>query len=319
MADLEERGVAIAQTRAKQDLVTRPRAVLRRNTVLPFNAKSGWGTLTSVETINTPEPTSIPPIMRLQNQRVLGASRSAFLGRFRHDAVPQRQYICERSGVRFFPPSSKVPSHRLLFRYSVGQLFEETCRPQKRLEAGHHLISPYFASGLPQQREHGRSDREAVPQPESVRRSLTAKHFSKPETRVRPNRPKSEVEVPKDEALSRFDASLRHTRSISMCSQSSGHVPEASVPPLPLDVARLKTEEQRKSLLSRSPSNISVDSFESVGISILATRSSPIMSRTRNPRLYAVSKRDWRNSMITGPRPLQDTISLHSKNQRSQG
>ena len=64
LKDLEERGVVLAQANAlesKSGTITRPRAVLRRNTVLPFNSRSGWGTLPSVETINPLEPSLIPP------------------------------------------------------------------------------------------------------------------------------------------------------------------------------------------------------------------------------------------------------------------
>jgi hypothetical protein len=63
LADLEERGVMIAhaQKEARKETVSRPRAVLRRNTVLPFNrTSSGWGALTSVETFRSAESTTTP-------------------------------------------------------------------------------------------------------------------------------------------------------------------------------------------------------------------------------------------------------------------
>jgi hypothetical protein len=60
LADLDERGFTItqAQKEAKLNEVARPRAVLRRNTILPFNAKSGWGALPSVETIGSAAPST---------------------------------------------------------------------------------------------------------------------------------------------------------------------------------------------------------------------------------------------------------------------
>ncbi|OSS46733.1 hypothetical protein B5807_08802 [Epicoccum nigrum] len=63
LADLDERGFTItkAQKEAKLNEVARPRAVLRRNTILPFNAKSGWGALPSVETIGSAAPPTNGP------------------------------------------------------------------------------------------------------------------------------------------------------------------------------------------------------------------------------------------------------------------
>jgi hypothetical protein len=62
LADLEDRGTMMAQSQnnGERGTVTRPRAVLRRKTILPFNSKSGWGTLPSVETVNLPEPQEVP-------------------------------------------------------------------------------------------------------------------------------------------------------------------------------------------------------------------------------------------------------------------
>jgi hypothetical protein len=63
LADLEERGVKItqAQKEARKESVPRPRVVLRRNTVLPFNrTSSGWGALTSVETFRSTESMTVP-------------------------------------------------------------------------------------------------------------------------------------------------------------------------------------------------------------------------------------------------------------------
>jgi hypothetical protein len=45
-----------AQKEARKESVARPRAVLRRNTVLPFNRTlSGWGAIASVETFRSAE------------------------------------------------------------------------------------------------------------------------------------------------------------------------------------------------------------------------------------------------------------------------
>lgn len=195
MTDLEERGFTIAHIRSldqKQDGVARPRAVLQRNTVLPSNTRSGWGTLPSVETNKIESSASAP--------------------------------------AHYVPPNNE------------------------RIDTSPH--------GL--------------------------------------------------------DVSDRRERSTSMCNQSSGHASEVPGPPLPLEAARLKSDGGSRSAFSRSTSRLSIFSFETAGSSILATLSSLIMPRSRNFRMHAVSKREWRHSTATGPRPLRHSFSWHSRGQRSQ-
>jgi hypothetical protein len=60
LADLEARGISTVQAQGEaRDSVARPRAVLRRNSALPYNKNSGWGTLTSVETFKSGETSGV--------------------------------------------------------------------------------------------------------------------------------------------------------------------------------------------------------------------------------------------------------------------
>ncbi|KAF2871322.1 hypothetical protein BDV95DRAFT_494942, partial [Massariosphaeria phaeospora] len=325
LADLEERGIEIAQAQqdAKRDSITKPRTVLRRNTILPFNSKSGWGALPSVETINPPESTSMPlhyappkPVGFVSKPPRLSWPFSARRAsgkaiRMRKIRVPRLSVVLENP-----KPSPLVPVLNGSFR-------GEPLSPHKSHSHSRPSSDQSLLQRHPAFRQLIQEDifKDKNTSRELLRRSLTAKPVTKTEVRVRPNRSKSIAEIPistKATVLSRLPQPDRHARSASMCSQSSGTAPEAPIPPLPLEVARLKTETRRRSLLSRSPSKVSVSSAESTGSSILVTQSSPILPGSTNIRVQKVTKRNWRNSMIVGPRPLRDTLTLHGKNKYSQ-
>jgi hypothetical protein len=188
---------------------------------------------------------------------------------------------------------------------------------QGRLSSDQSLLRYHPAFRKPDQYDTAEN---AVARSENLRRSLTAKPVTVPEIRVRPNRSKSVIEIPLNanpDGLSYFPRPALHTRSVS---QSSGNAPDAPVPPLPLKIAQIKTQEHRLSLLSRSPS---VSSHDSGNTAILTTKSSPILPRSTNIRVQKGSvqkgaRRDWRSSMIVGPRPLRDTLTLHGRNQNSE-
>ncbi|KAF2179787.1 hypothetical protein K469DRAFT_673538, partial [Zopfia rhizophila CBS 207.26] len=293
LADLEERGVVIAQSQAhdpKRGSLTKPRAMLRRNMILPFNSKSGWGALPSVETINPPKPPSIPP----------------------HYAPPK--------------PAGSVPkASRLSWPFSAHRASGKAVRLKKiRVPTLSTVIEspkpsslvPILSGSLGGDSTSPRKSRSRQPSDQS----LTTKSWAKAETLVRPNRSKSVAHIPISATsgmMSRISRPKLHARSASMCSQSSGNAPDAPTP-LPLEVVRIKSEARRRSLLDRSPSRFSISSFESAGSSILVTQSSPILPRSNNVGVQKISKRDWRSSLIVGPRAPRDTASFHGNNQRSQ-
>ncbi|KAF1954224.1 hypothetical protein CC80DRAFT_537061 [Byssothecium circinans] len=304
-AELDARGVLIEQCQrnVKRESITKPRAVLRRNTLSQYSAKSGWGALNSTDTINPPESASIPyyappkPEGFIAKQKRLSWPFSArrASGRaihMRKIRVPVLSTVIESPKAS---PLVPVLSGSLGGEYSPRKSQSRPSSDQSLLQ--HH---PAFRKSEDDLRV------------EPLRRSMTVK----PVTKVEPlrSRSKSVAEIPVSEKLGLVGHLPRpklHNRT------ASGNAPECALPPLPLDAARAKSETRRRSLLSRSPSRLSMSSFESAGSWILATQSSPIM-RTANSRVQKVAKRDWRNSMIIGPRPIRDTLTLHGKNQQSQ-
>jgi hypothetical protein len=324
MADLEKRGVIIAQSQkdTKRESITKPRAVLRRNTILPFNAKSGWGTLPSVESINLLEPISVPPHYAPPKPAGFVSRPSRLSWPFSARRASGRNIHLRKIRVPVLSTVIESPKPSPLVPVLSGSLGGDLPSPRKsrsRPTSISSLLKHHPAFRNKYQVEDAEHIDAAHSEP--LRRSLTAKPVTKTELRVRLNRSKSVAEMPMSTtaaAVSQLARPKLHARSASMCSQSSGNVPNAVVPPLPLEVARIKSDIRRRSRLSRSPSRLSVSSFESAGSSILITQSSPIMSRSANVRVQKVTRRDWRNSMIVGPRPIRDTLTLHGKNQRSQ-
>lgn len=324
LADLEERGVVIAQLQqrsSKHESILKPRAVLRRNTILPFNTKSGWGTLPSVETINPLEPPSIPPHYVPPKPAGFVNKSSRLSWPFSARRASGKAIQLRKIRVPILSTVIESPKPSPLVPVLSGSLGGGPPSPKKsenRPSSDQSLLQHHPAFRNPwQERETGKN----FPYTDHLRRSLTAKPFPKTEVRVRPSRSRSVAEIPvsfKAGTVSRLPRPKLHTRSASVCSQSSGNAPDTPVPPLPLEIARIKTQERRRSMLTRSPSRFSVSSFESAGSSILATQSSPILPRSSNVRVQKVTKRVWRSSMIAGPRPIRDTLTLHGKDQRSQ-
>ncbi|KAF2448853.1 hypothetical protein P171DRAFT_509183 [Karstenula rhodostoma CBS 690.94] len=320
MADLEERGYAIVQTRkvAKRNSVIKPRAVLRRDTILPFNSKSGWGNLTSVETISPLEPRSVPP--HYAPPKPVGfvpkPKRPSwpFLGRrVSGRAIPMRKIrVPVLSTVLESPkPSPLVPV--LSGRLGASSPLKTHSRPSSYQS----LLQHHPALRAQDQTSASQIDQ---PQPESLRRSLTAKPVPKTEPYTRPFRSQSLADLPnasRPGSMTRLTRPQLHERSVSTSSQASGNPPDGGLPILPLEIARIKSEARRRSLLSRSPSHQSNSSYESARSSILAMQPSPIM-RSPNTRVHKVAKRDLRNYTVVSPRPFRDTLTLHGKNISSQ-
>ncbi|KAH7135475.1 hypothetical protein B0J11DRAFT_564807 [Dendryphion nanum] len=329
IAELEERGVEIEQVKAarksKKQSLTKPRAVLRRTKILPFNKQTGWDALPSAETIN-----------------ILSSSSS-----IRHYAPPKPAGFVSKSSRLSWPFSARRRSsskaiHMRKIRVPILSTVIESPKPSPLVPVlgGGHLggepRSPRKSQSRPSSDQSllqhhpafrnmftsGNREDSCTSTPEPLRRSLTAKPTIKTSMRVRPNRSKSVTEVHSTaENAEMFlpERPKHHARSASICSQSSGKVPNAPMPLLPLEVARIKNEARRRSLLSRSPSQSSILSRESVNSSILVTQPSPTLSNPTNVRAQNLNKkRDWRSSRIVGPRPFRDTLILHGKNQRSQ-
>ncbi|KAF2496596.1 hypothetical protein BU16DRAFT_458004, partial [Lophium mytilinum] len=283
LADLEQRGVNIARPRMAESshtLITRPRAVLRRNSFLPFNSQSGWGALPSHETIPNPVP---PPPLPPQSVTTLRSTN--------HDKRVSRLSWP-------FPGRRKSGRALQLKRIRVAPLSAIVESPK---------ASPLvpILNGPIQGRSSAYHKDDSNSQATDPQAITLAKRYG-------PNRSKSVAAIPVNDSSNpptSFDRPRLHQRSMSLGSQASGLAPDAPMPPLPLEVARIRSEAKRKSLLARSPSRFSVSSFESAGSSILATQSSPIVKQN-NLHLQKVTKR---HSVCLGPRPPRDTLTLHGR------
>ncbi|KAF2023651.1 hypothetical protein EK21DRAFT_105170 [Setomelanomma holmii] len=106
-----------------------------------------------------------------------------------------------------------------------------------------------------------------------------------------------------------FRPQLR-ARSTSLCSQASGAAPDIILPPLPVDIARIKSEASRRSELRHVPSKQSMESVGSADTAILASRLSPIITQATKKRAQKITKPRARGSTVGGARPFRDTLDL---------
>ncbi|KAF2803096.1 uncharacterized protein BDZ99DRAFT_547701 [Mytilinidion resinicola] len=320
LSDFEQRRVNIGRPRMTENdhtLITRPRAVLRRNSFLPFNSQSGWGTLPSHETI--PNPVPPPPLPPLpvtapkwtdQDKRVSRLSWP-FPGRRKSGRALQlkKLRVAPLSAIVESPKASALVP--ILNGPTQGRS-SASIGTKSRPNSDQSLLKHHPAlRGNWEGNSAGTSRRR-----EDMDTKTTDTQNITLAKRYRLNRSKSVAAIPiKDPSnqLTSFERPQLHQRSMSLGSQASGLAPDAPMPPLPLEVARIKSEAKRKSLLARSPSRFSISSFESAGSSILATHSSPIVKQN-NLHLQKVTKR---HSVCLGPRPFRDTLTLHGRNPRS--
>ncbi|CAI6298764.1 unnamed protein product [Periconia digitata] len=320
LADLEQRGVMLARSQedAKTVAIMRPRTVLKKSRILPFNLKTGWGALPSVETVND---------INTPRQSISAPS---------YYAPPKPAGFVEKPKRLSWPFSARKPSGRAIrmrkLRVPALSTVIESPKPSPLVPV---LSGPHDHDSTSPKQSHMRSTSDQsllqhhpvfrndaqplqvdVIQAEPLRRSMTVRPVTKPEVTTRTNRSNSIADIPvrdKNVAIPRLPRPQIHARTVSMCSQGSGNAPEGGLPPPPLQVARVKAEDRRRSLLSRSPTRLSISSFESADTSIL-TQSSPII---RNTHAVAnkVTKRDPRNIGIATPRSVRNkTVTVHKTN-----
>ncbi|UPX19758.1 uncharacterized protein EKO05_0010011 [Ascochyta rabiei] len=305
LADLDERGLTItqAQKEARLNEVARPRAVLRRNTILPFNAKSGWGALPSVETIGSAAPSSepstsvpthyVPPKPIEPNKRTSRLSWPFHSRKLSGHTMKMKRLRANRlSAVLEDPkPSSLVPILRAgqlsVSRPSLASLKEYGSQPS----SCQSLLKYHPAFRTQNQ------DMDAIePAPFGISKRL--------------QRAKSVTEVPFETERPQLRA-----RSTSLHSQASGKAPDVILPPLPLDIARIKDEVRRQSQLRHAPSKTSISSFGSTDTSILNPRQSPILMQSSNMRAPKITKREWKNHTLEKMNPViesrESMYSLH--------
>lgn len=325
MASLDERELVIAQTQkgAKRVSLTKPRTVLKRSTVIPFNSPSGWNHLPSVETLNSSEPPTVLPHYAPPKPAgfVPKSNRLSwpFLGRRasgRTFATRKIRVSILSTVVESPKPSPLAP---VLSGSSGGQ--SSPTKSQKHDRPSQSLIKQHSCYRK-QEHETGLKDDEIMLGP--VRKSPNPDTTFANDYQKRPIRSYSMTAMFTDKDPGNLTGVSRpkpHTRSVSTSNQASGNPPEGSLPIPPLEIARIKAEhclDSRKgSIISRSPSQQSNSSFESGNSYILATQSSPIL-RSSNSRVQKVAKQRHRNSMIVSTRPFRDTLTLHGRTDNAQ-
>lgn len=319
-ADLEARRVVIERTQreVKRASLSKPRAVLSRHAILPFNSKSGWGTLSSVESINSPEPPSIPPHYVPPKPTDFVAKSKRLSWPFLARKASGRTIHMKKIRVPVLPTVIESPKPSPLVPVLSGTLENEVSSSSKSKSR------PSSYQSLLQHHPAFRNDSVSVihgenSKHEQLQRSLTAKPTPKPMLQARPHRSQSVTDIlPKSRIISQIPQPNIHLKSASVYGKASGIPPDGGLPLLPLEIARIKDKSRRRTILARSPSRISNESSESVSSSILATQSSPIMESSKTV-VHRVAKRDWKNTKIVGPRTHWNTLTLPGKSQASEG
>jgi hypothetical protein len=300
LADLEERGVSIAKAQGgTRESVTRPRAVLRRSSVLPYG-NTGWGTLTSVETINPTEshgvvahyvplkPTAVPR----KGSRLSWPFHTRTVSG--HNINLKKMKGARLSTVLEDPkPSALLPvldsSHLCTSRHSLV-----LSRSSSQSLLQHH---PAFRSSSQEERPVTRDG------------SVPGTSYFRNGANERLQRAKSFADVP---SVPPIRPELR-ARSASLSSYTSGTAPDIILPPLPLEIARMKSEAKRRSQLRRIPSKQSETSVESADTSILANRASPVVIQVAKRRPQKITKPRTRGSASGGGRQFRDSLDLRVK------
>lgn len=297
LADLDERGVSIAQAQkdARGELITRPRAVLRRNTILPFN-KSGWGSLHSVETFRSTESGTLPA--HYAPQKPTGEAKKASrlswpcsTRRLSGNTIAMKKIKVSRLSTVIEDPkmSPLVPV--------LGSPLMNESRASLAVSSEYGSRTSLNQSLL----QHHPAFRSQDPEADSI----GVDSYNGPNGRLQ--RAKSVAEVP---SLQPSRPQLR-ARSTSLCSQISGKAPDVILPPLPLDIARTKGEAEKRIQLKHASSRLSVSSCGSVDTSIMS-RPSPIVPPPK-PRPQKITKPNAKGSKFAGARPFRDTLDLRAK------
>ncbi|KAF2852030.1 hypothetical protein T440DRAFT_447550 [Plenodomus tracheiphilus IPT5] len=298
IADLDERGVSIAQAHKEvgRDSVARPRAVLRRNTVLPFNKTSGWGTLPSTETFRSVDSGGVPahyvpPMPTNAMKRSSHLSWPFSTRRMSGQSMQMKKMKVSRlSTVMESPKSSPLllnTSHMNASGQSIAMSSEyanSSC--QSLLQ--HH---PAF-----------RHQHQAIGPPGAATRGPI-------DAKKRLHRAQSVVEV----STNQMTRPYLKARSVSLCSQTSGVVPDVILPPLPLEVSRIKSMSKDYSQLHRAPSKLSISSFGSADSAILANRNSPVVPPPAKFRGQKITKPNTKGSSFAGGKNIRDTLDLRAK------
>ncbi|KAK8154142.1 hypothetical protein BC567DRAFT_299472 [Phyllosticta citribraziliensis] len=314
LADLEQRGIRLGQQveHLGGDGVSRPRAVLRRNVLLPYNNNAAWGTLpsrdslgrsqSSISKAQTSSTTTTAP--RTQGKKgwsftrrskrqpkhiVLEKVRTGHLSAIIESPVPRRDTsVSNLHDIQeITTPVDSLPP-RLQLGFTEGSPISTLCAP--RISS-----APNSAPDLTQLRLPATSNVDRISSSGTVVRS--------PKRMIRSN------SVPSVGSSLHDLHGTRGLRNGSVTNRYSGSAPGDPVPPLPLKLRR----DRSMSNMEYSPSRRSVSSYESATSSILIT-GSPSAHRSPHAKLKQSPGHELHKSLVLkGPRPLIQ--SLHKSSQ----
>lgn len=317
LADLEQRGIRLGQQveHIGGDGVSRPRAVLRRNVLLPYNNNAAWGTLPSRDSLGRSQSS----IAKVQSSSTT-------------NTAPKPQ---SKRGWSFTKRSKRQPKHIVLEKVRTGHLSAiiESPIPRRNTSASNlqdiqECTTP--VDSLPPRLKLGFQESPistlCAPRISSTPNSapdLTAQlrppvlyaidTVSSSGTVVRsPKRMVRSNSVPSVSGSYLYDFHVNGTRGLrngSVTNRYSGSAPGDPVPPLPLKLRR----DRSVSNMEYSPSRRSVSSYESATSSILIT-GSPSAHRSPHAKLKQSPGHELHKSLvIKGSRPLIQ--SLHKSSQ----
>ncbi|KAF2827048.1 hypothetical protein CC86DRAFT_394092 [Ophiobolus disseminans] len=280
LADLEERGLSSVQARGEvQDAVSRPRAVLRRNTILPFNAKSGWDTLNSVDTFGSIETP----------------------GTVAHYVPPKPTDDAKRASHLSWPSSAKrMSGHNIHMKKVKGSRLSTVVEDPKPsslvpvLNSSHLNASRPSLSASRKQEGRSTSSQSLLQCHPAFRNSVQAQEIEDKGV------PRADISFFRSEANNR----LQQVKSVAAVPSA-----EAMRPQLRARSASF----QRRSQLKHMPSKQSVSSFGSADTSILASRMSPVIAQSTKTRPQKITKPRTKGPSIRRPRPFGDTFDLRAQ------
>ncbi|KAK7510273.1 hypothetical protein IWZ03DRAFT_363320 [Phyllosticta citriasiana] len=316
LSDLEQRGIRLGQQveHVGGDGVSRPRAVLRRNVLLPYNNNAAWGTLPSRDSLGRSQSS----ISKVQTTSTT-------------DTAPRPQ---AKRGWSFTKRYKRQPKHIVLEKVRTGHLSAiiESPVPRRDTSASNlHDIQEITTpvDSLPPRLQLGFT--EASPVSTLCAPRISSTPNSAPDlTRLKPPATynadtvsssgtvvRSPMRMIRSNSVPSVGSSLhdfhghgtRGLRNGSVTNRYSGSAPGDPVPPLPLKLHH----DRSMSNMEYSPSRRSVSSYESATSSILIT-GSPSAHRSPHAKLKQSPGHELHKSLVLkGPRPLLQ--SLHKSSQ----
>ncbi len=294
------------------------RAVLRRSRFLPYSKSGQWGTLDSREDVH-----QMPLALQLPQRLSTGTKFDA----------KRRRFSSWKPGATLFGVNRLRSCRLSAVIENPGGVLESTSAPvavtdvyplagmkssEKSLQNSFGDESRRTNKQWPNDRPGsgaGSADQTIKNQQKLQTGEKELLGLSGSITRPRTSRSKSVSTAPQANTPGNMNQHRRpqlHIRSVSLGSHQPSSAPNAPVPPLPLIISSGNIRGYMGRGIDRSPSRHSISSLESANSSILVAGQSPLMVRANSVQLKHGANREWKNSLIAGPRPVRDVVITNS-------